>query len=82
LDLKKHNWLKLRDNRKLVEITVRGDTNEKLDFFRVDNNKDYSNILTILKNKYGFKPDIKKVEKKDYDEEIKSLMEFRKENGC
>ncbi|MFW6225590.1 MAG: hypothetical protein ACOC3V_01360 [bacterium] len=81
MKLKRHNWLKLRDNRKLIEITIRGDTNEKLDFFRVDNNNDYNKVIAILKNKYGFNPDIKKEEEKNFNEEIKSLMEFRKENG-
>ena len=82
MKIKKHNWLRLRNNRKLIEITIRGDTNEKLDFFRVDNNTDYKRVIAILKNKYGFNPDITEQEANNFNEEIKCLIEYRKQNGC
>lgn len=41
-----------------VEITIRDCTGRKVDFFRVNNKKDYSKIIRILKDKHGWSPEI------------------------
>jgi len=51
----KHNWVKYNSNGIVVNLTLTECSGEKIDSFRFNNNKDYSKILNVLENKYGFK---------------------------
>jgi len=55
--------MKYGDEGQILEITIRDFRGGKVDFFRVNNNKDYKHILKILKQKYGFDAE----EKEEYD---------------
>ena len=52
---KKTNWVKFGRQGETIEITVKDSNNSKIDFFRCNNNKDFSRIIDLLDNKYGFK---------------------------
>lgn len=52
-------------NADFIEVTVRNHTGQKLEHFKcASNNKTaYNKILFVLKDKYGFQPEIKKFSK-------------------
>lgn len=56
--IKKHNWIQYGRSGEIVEITLRDSTGAKADFFRVNNKKDYAKIIKIIKDKYGWSPEI------------------------
>ena len=45
-------------SREIIEIKVFDSTMQKLEKYTANNQKDYSRILSILKEKYGFEPTI------------------------
>ncbi len=64
---KKHNWMNLSREEKILEVTIRDQDGRKLDFFRCNNKKDCKNIANIIRNKYGFSfSDLKKENNERY----------------
>lgn len=54
---KKHNWKRFGDSETIFEIRIREDFGKDIDFFRGNNNREFTKILKILSQKYNITPD-------------------------
>ena len=70
---KKHEWIKYGRNDNIINIEIKDSTERKIDSFRCNNQEDYTRIMKIIKEKYGYSPEIdtndsvNNKEKKDID---------------
>ena len=53
----------------MLKIEVNDSTGRKIDSFNVNNNKQYGIILKLLKEKYGYSPEIETEETKKENEQ-------------
>ena len=55
---KKHNFIKYGRSADIISIEIKDSSDNLIDHFRCNNNQDYAKIIKILKDKYGFEPEI------------------------
>lgn len=71
---KKQDWNNYKRKGEIIEITTRDQSGAKTGTFKATNQKDYSKVLGIIKDKLGYKPEIVS-EDKEIEEEINWLKE-------
>ena len=79
MPFKKHNWVKYGNQTGIVaNIIITEGSGMKIDSFRFNNNKDYSKILNVLEQKYGFKREINNEIEETQDKDwLESDKEFK-----
>ena len=63
-----NEWVKYKRLGEIIEITIRDGGGQKIGNFKCTNNKDYSRVIKIIENKFGYSPTFKgefNKEKKD-----------------
>ena len=58
MGFKKHNWIKYGRKGNIIRIEIKENDGENIDYFQVNTQKDYAKIIKIIKDKYGFSPEI------------------------
>lgn len=76
MSFKKHNWMSYGRLGDMIKIEITDNTGRKIDFFQTNNNKDYAKIIKIIKEKYGFSPEISF----NKEEEIKKEQDWLKKD--
>jgi hypothetical protein len=51
---KKHFWTDYGRHGTIIEIIIHDSGGERIEQFKFNNQKDYSKVLRIMKDKYGF----------------------------
>ncbi|GBE19359.1 MAG TPA: hypothetical protein ENG87_05820 [Candidatus Pacearchaeota archaeon] len=72
MGFKKHHWMVFNRSGEVLEIAIKGQMGERIDFFRCNNNKDLQNIVGIIKDKYGFnfQPEIKEEDSVNFKKRV------------
>lgn len=51
---KKQKWMKYGASERIIEITIKDEMNNKIDFFKCNNNEALKKIIRVIHYKYGF----------------------------
>lgn len=69
MGFKKHSWLSYGSQGDIIKIEICSSDGQKIDNFQTNNRKDYGRILKIIKDKYGFSPEIEIEHRVNYEKE-------------
>lgn len=69
MGFQKHNWISYGRQGDVVSIEIKDPTGRRIDSFNTNNNKDYAKILKIIKDKYGFSPEVDVKDSINFDKE-------------
>ena len=58
MGFKKHNWLSYGRKGNIIEISIKESDGANIDFFRVNNQEGYGEIIKMIREKYGYSPEI------------------------
>ena len=61
----KKNWVAYKRQGEIVEIIIRDGGGQKIGDFKCINQKDYSRVINIIKEKFGYSPDFNIEEEKE-----------------
>lgn len=65
---KEKRWSKYGRKEGIIEIITRDESGAKTGNFKATNQKDYSRVLKIIRDKCGYKPEMKEIREKEEDE--------------
>lgn len=74
---KKHNWMSLSREEKIISILIQEGDGKRLDFFRGNSKKDFPKITGIIKSKYGI--DLTPAKNKENEEDLKKTIQEEKD---
>lgn len=75
----KSDWINYSRRGEIIEILIRDQSGAKVGTFKANNQKDYSKVLRIIKDKYGYKPESEIKDSPNFDKEknwLKSNSEW------
>lgn len=67
---KKHNWMSYGRKGDIVDIEITDSSGKKIDHFKTNDKKEYVKIIKLLKDKYGFNPEIDIEESPNFNKEV------------
>ena len=56
MSFKKHNWIRYGRQGTIVKIELCDGSGAKIDSFNTNNQEDYSKIIRLIEQKYGYSP--------------------------
>ena len=71
---KKQNWMKYGRQGEIIEITMRDQTNAKIESFRCNSKQSYNRALKTISQKYGYTPSINLTDEDNELEHLKKLI--------
>ena len=78
MEYKKQKWMDYGNKKGIIEFILRDQSGAKTGNFKATNQRDYGKVLNLIKEKTGYKPEIKKEDSISISEEIEWL---KKENN-
>ena len=73
MGFKHKDFVEYKRHGEIVEFITRDQSGAKTGTFKATNQKDYSKVLRIIRDKTGYKPEIKLEDSPNFDDEIKWL---------
>ena len=66
MSFKTQEWIEYKRRRDIIEIIIKDASEVKIMHFKCFNQKDYSRVIKLIKDKYGYSPEINKEDSINY----------------
>ena len=71
----KKDWVNYKRQGEIIEIVIRDGGGQKIGDFKCINQKDYSKVIKIIKDKFGYYPDFESLDRKNELNKEKNWLE-------
>lgn len=77
MGFKKHAWMNYGSQGEIIEFIIKDGSGSNIDKFKCNNQKDYSRVIHLIKQKYGYSPNTRDELEKEQEDWIKPDEEFK-----